>query len=444
MREQVDRLHAALLRQTVAHGWLLAAAFLLLAPFKTMYEGPMALMALLGLLLVSLKPADAGRLPGVKWLFWLFMLIWLPMVLSLTDAVAHGRALSNTLTHLRFLFAGIFICAAMTESRARTLLLVATGVMLAFWSVDGTIQANFGKNLLGNPMAGNRVTGVYFPRLTMGNVLASISPLLFFWLGRMAGRNAWWLLLTAPLALTIILSGSRVAWIMIALSVCLMAGYALAYGTRGQLGKMLPVMLVSMALVGADLAYLPYFKQRLASTQGLLSTDAKQFDRATALRGTIWTVAGKVYADHWINGVGPRGFRYIYLQYGRACTPGVVYPLWTDPPCDKTINWKTNAPITHPHQLTLEIATETGTIGLLGYLAFLGLFIGRVVVAGRESLRTAWPWAVAAFISFFPLNAGHAFYGGKWACLVWWLLALAVAHLCAASVSAGASDKAAD
>jgi hypothetical protein len=49
--------------------------------------------------------------------------------------------------------------------------------------------------------------------------------------------------------------------------------------------------------------------------------------------------------------------------------------------------------------------------------------------AGLEHLREAWPWAAAAFISFFPMNAGHAFYGAKWGCIVWWLTALAAAYL---------------
>ena len=398
------------------HGWWLVLLYLVLAPFKTLYEGPMGVMAIVGLLLMLLSPRAMLQVPGVRLLLGLGLLIWVPMVLSLPDAVEQGRAMSTALTFSRFLFAGVFIGLAMSEARARHRLLMVAGGVLAFWAVDATIQLLAGKNLLGNPMSSGRVTGVYYPNITLGHAIATMSPILLFWLGRMsATRGTWWMLLSVPLALTVFMSGSRVAWMMFALSLLLMAGYWIMIAGHAAWKRVASVVLVAVLLVGGFLATQPQVQQRVRDVAGLLSGDEAQIHRATSLRWEIWKVAAKVFSDHWVNGIGPRGFRYIFAEYA---APG-----------DPRVNPETHVEVAHPHQLTLEVAVETGSIGLLGYLAFLIVFMRAVWSAGLERLREAWPWAAAAFISFFPLNAGHAFYGAKWGCIVWWLTALAAAYL---------------
>lgn len=398
------------------HGWVLVALFLVLAPFKAMYEGPMVVMAILGLLLAVLRPRALWQMSGIRLMTGLAMLIWVPMMLSLPDAVMPGRATSAALTFLRFLFAGVFIQVAMTDADARKRLLQVAGAILAFWAIDATIQLITGRNLLGNPMTGGRVTGVYFPRITLGHAIATLSPILLFWLGRVSRTRHWsWGLLVVPLALTVFMSGSRVAWMMFALSLVLTAGYWWWIAGRAGWRRVVPMALLAALLAGGFLSTQANFMQRFESTTGMVSGDEEQINQATSLRLNIWKVGMRVFEDHWLNGIGPRGFRYIYEQYAE--------------PGDPWVNPVTHQGITHPHQLTLEVAVETGVIGLLGYFVFLGYFIRAVWQAGRTRWPSAWPWASAAFISFFPLNAGHAFYGGKWGCIVWWLVALAVAHL---------------
>ena len=412
----MDRMAGRLQALVMTHGWWLVVAYLVLAPFKTLYEGPMAFMAIGGLLLMLTRPRGMLEVAGVRLLLALGLLIWVPMVLSLPDAVEQGRAISTTMTFLRYLFAGVFIALAMSEARSRGRLLMVAGGILAFWAVDATIQVLVGKNLLGNPMTLGRVTGVYFPRITLGHAIATFSPILLFWLGRMsATRGAWWMLLSVPLAVTVFMSGSRVAWGMFAISLLLMAGYWLWIAGRSNVRRLVPMALVAFLAVGGFLSTQPSFLLRVNLAAGLVSGDEEKINQATSLRWDIWKVAGRVFSDHTINGIGPRGFRYIYAQYAE--------------PGDSFVNPKTGLGITHPHQLMVEVAVETGVIGLAGYFAFLFVFLRAVWRAGKERLREAWPWAAAAFISFFPLNAGHAFYGGKWGCIVWWLTALAAVFL---------------
>jgi len=412
----MDRMAGRLQELVTRHGWWLVVLYLVLAPFKTLYEAPMAFMAIGGLLLMLMQPRAMLGVPGVRLLLGLGLLIWVPMVLSLPDAVEQGRAISTTLTFLRYLFAGVFIAVAMSEAQVRGRLLMAAGAILAFWAVDATIQVLVGKNFLGNPMTVGRVTGVYFPRITLGHAIATMSSILLFWLGRMSmTRGVWWMLLTVPLAVTVFMSGSRVAWGMLAISLLLMAGYWFWIAGRAAWRRMVPIVLVALVMAGGFLATQPSFLLRVNLAAGLVSGDEEKISQATSLRWDIWKVAGRVFSDHPINGIGPRGFRYIYAQYAE--------------PGDSFVNPKTGLGITHPHQLMVEVAVETGVIGLAGYFAFLIVFLRAVWRAGKDRLREAWPWAAAAFISFFPLNAGHAFYGGKWGCIVWWLTALAAVFL---------------
>jgi hypothetical protein len=80
---------------------------------------------------------------------------------------------------------------------------------------------------------------------------------------------------------------------------------------------------------------------------------------------------------------------------------------------------------THPHELLLEIAVETGMIGLLGYLLALGYWLRSSFFAARQGLATALPWMSAVIIAIMPINAHMAFYASFWSSITWWLVALA-------------------
>ena len=152
---------------------------------------------------------------------------------------------------------------------------------------------------------------------------------------------------------------------------------------------------------------------RVGQTAGLFSGNYDQANAATSLRLPIWKVAVRVAEDHWINGIGPRGFRYIYPQYGGKDDPFLAVNPTVGP--------------NHPHQLLLEIATETGLIGLIGYVIALLYWIRLTLGAARAKKGVALAFMGGVLIAMMPINAHMAFYASFWSCITWWLLMLSLA-----------------
>jgi O-antigen ligase len=148
-------------------------------------------------------------------------------------------------------------------------------------------------------------------------------------------------------------------------------------------------------------------QNRIRVTLGLFSGDYATMNEATASRLNLWSTAVKIIHEHWFNGVGPRGYRYVYTQYSAKDDP-----FHADGQ-------------THPHQLVLEVLAETGLIGLGG----LGVFC----VVGFRFLRenalglVLFPWYLGVIAATFPLNTHMAFYGSYWSSLIWWLILLVLA-----------------
>ena len=122
----------------------------------------------------------------------------------------------------------------------------------------------------------------------------------------------------------------------------------------------------------------------------VLKGDTESIDTAISLRLPIWQVALAMYEDHPLNGVGVHGFRYAYPDYARPDDPFVH------------INDGTGA--LHAHHLWLEVAAETGSLGLAGLAAAMMLLILRWWRAPRTARRMALPWALVLLALLFPLN----------------------------------------
>jgi len=83
----------------------------------------------------------------------------------------------------------------------------------------------------------------------------------------------------------------------------------------------------------------------------------------------------------------------------------------------------------HAHQLLLEVASETGTLGLLAWLAAAVLAWRAWRRAGADARARAFPASVALGVTLFPLNTHLAFYSAWWGLFFWWLLSLWCAAL---------------
>ena len=393
-------------------GWLLVLSCVPLLATKTLFNLPVAVMAAVGAVRLARTPRRYLHDPALRLLFLLFLCFWVPMWLSLPDAADPRRSFSTTLIWLRFPLAAVFVRDVLREEAARRRLLWGTGAVVCAWSLDALVQLAAGANLLGYPYNGYRLTGVFHPKLRLGTVTAVFVPVCLAWARAAAEGRRWlWLPLLAPVFAAVLLSGNRTGWAMLAVGLALYGAHRLLAARPGVGLRRGAALLAVLGLTAAAALQHQPFRERLGTTLGGLASGSwERVDEATGGRLSIWTTTLDMARAHWLNGVGPRGFRRLYLQHAdprdTLAAAGIVP--------------------THPHQFVLEILVETGVLGLLGYLAFWGVLLARLGSALWRS-EAAAPWLAGAVVAAFPLNVHMAIYASYWSTVLWWLLAVGVA-----------------
>lgn len=394
-------------------GWALAALFPVLLPVGTAFNVPVVAMAVAGAVLLARRGRALARDPALRFCSVLFLCMWVPMLLSLPDAVYPPRALSTTLEFPRFGLMAVFVAAVLAAEEKRRRLLAVTLGLLAFWTLDGCLQFAVGRDLFGDPLVNGSVTGVFYPDLRIGHVLSVMSPIGFEAVRRLAARRrAAWLLLL-PLLVVIVGTGNRNSWALLALSVLVwFPAAAWMAGWRIPARRAAAGLALALAVIAAGVGLSTRVQHRLEQTAALLEFSRAGFEEATGHRLAIWEPAWRMFEAHWLNGIGPRGFRYVFADYARPDN------FWLQEGREGQ---------THPHQTLLEFAAETGVPGLAGFAAFYALVLARLRRAGADGARQAFAWLLAVALAMFPLSMHHAFYSTFWSSFTWWLLVVGAA-----------------
>jgi O-antigen ligase len=403
---------AAALRSPLLPFWLVIA----LLPFGRSSELGTAL-CLLGTVLLFVRHPDAlqGH-AGARLLLVLLACYVGAALLSAVDAVAPGKSWGTTAGLLRYVPLGLYACFAIHREGRLRALYFAVAVVVAVWVVDAWLQALTGWSLGGHAEA-ERISGIFgADDLKLGPTLAVLAPFALW-----AARERWGRLGLASIFLVllgpVLLAGSRAGWLCYGL-----AGLAFAWreaGTARRLALCCGLGLVLVALAGA-LAWRTSgrFHDRMERTLAVVGGGEQGLDEALTGRPTIWRASVRMIADHPWNGVGVRGFRYAYPDYAPANDHFLVAEA-----CG------VGEGACHAHQLVLEVLSETGTIGLLLWLAGAVLAARAWRRVGRAARARAFPVTVALGVMLFPLNTHLAFYSAWWGLLFAWLLGLWCAAL---------------
>ena len=394
---------------------------------KSLYNYPIGIMAVIGLYRVVLTPKDTWNNEIQKIFIIVFLCLWLPLLISFTDAVNQSRAAQTVLPYLRFMFAGLFIIQELTKNKHRLNFVVyAVFIVVTLWCLDASIQFLMGQNLLGYPYSSwssysptsapnpsfngapvyyfSNLTGMFYPRNTIAHICSILSMFCFFVVYQYAYKYKWLWLSLIPIFFVIFVSGRRAAWVMLALSSFGFVIYLCLYSeNKKQIFKLIGMIILTTSIVLSSITMLHKpTNDRFKETLGLFSNNYELIDKATAMRLPLWETAYSAFKANPVNGIGPRGFRYVYQDYASSNN-----------------YWETQ---THPHLLLLEIMAETGGIGLLGYLILCYLLIKNAI--NRKKIKNEFPFLLPVLVAIFPFNAHMAFYGSIWSSVVWWLMAV--------------------
>jgi O-antigen ligase len=410
------------LATTTPWGVILVFSAPLLLPVGRAVEAPVLLMALLGVVLLVKHGRFWWRQARVRLFCAAFLASWIPMALSLPDAVNFTKTGIVVLNHLRFLFAGLFMLHVLYENAARALLLRLLGWLLAFWVLDAVVQYFLGVDVFGFKAFPGRLSAVFGSgNSKFGLTVAVFAPALWEYARRRFGL--WTAAVVVVITLAVVLeSGSRAAWIASAAAVGLYV-CALGFWTKILELRALAVILLLLVAFGAA----GYFvSDKVAggvdAAAQAFSGDVDETKNTVSHRVWIWKGAWSMFVHNPVNGVGARGFRHAFQSYARPDDPF----LKEVPPIVPT----------HSHQLLIELATETGSLGLLGLLLTLTLLARAALKAPLEERISMLPFGVAVGAAFFPFNSHLAIYSAYWSQIVWFLITLYCASVGASEASA--------
>lgn len=344
--------------------------------------------------------------------------LWLFLLAASPFAYDAGQAYEGVLPWPRLILFAAAIQFWLLDDIWLQRLIRISAVVLSLVAFDALWQYWTGADLLGNPpWSPDRLNGP-FGRPKVGIFLAKFYfPTILGLLAmerlpsnesRSAHRFAIAaVLLGIVLAITVFLSGERMAFIMIALGLCF-GGLLL----RGTFQKILIALLAAGLIVTASAAA---FKHELVGRQ-IDSTVATLEHFKDSPYGQIWRNSLHLATQRPWTGIGLRNFKL-------ACDdPVMALPESYLERC-----------ATHSHNIYIEWLTETGVLGLTGFIVVIVLWGGEALRGLRSgSLRTALAGPVIAVtLMLWPIATTGSFFT-NWNAVLFWLVlgwALGVARM---------------
>jgi O-antigen ligase len=318
----------------------------------------------------------------------------------------------QSLAALRFPAAALSMAALLHTPSARWKVLRWSSYLLVFWAVDGFIQLVLGSDIFGISMHPDRLNALFLAKKYQfyGPTLAMLSPLLLEYARREWPGWAWAGSFVLVLG-AVMISGMRSGWLSMVIVLGVYCVLMLKRENRELRRTMLVVPLLAVLISVGSYVVSPLFKERLELTRAFVQGTGDSIDRASSDRLPIFTAAVEMYRHHPVNGVGVRAFPVAYPAYAAADDPHLAKSGGT-------------SGATHAHNIVLEVAADTGSIGLAGLL--LGILFA--VRSWRRSTpaqrQDAFPFVLALGLILFPLNSHFALYGTYTSSLCWFLAGL--------------------
>lgn len=381
------------------HVELLVLLFVFLLPFGETFHLPVFI-----LLVLSVMNLRRERLPRERGLFQyvgIAVLLTAPLLVSAIGAHDPEKTLLTAFVFVLYAVAGLYVIRRFEKEFDLELLLYGISAILLFWTMDALIQYFAGRNLLGWPYNGTRLTGMFHPDMRIGIVFAHLAPFLIaaiHWQALRSGKNWTWLLLV-PVIAVILLGGSRASWVTLIL---VLAAYSLLFLHRG-VYRLWQIALVLALALGGSLMISGDLHERMALTLRGISTDVEAINEATSLRVEAWRGAWRLFQDSPITGVGVEALPELGFQRGY-----------------------TRIPFGHSHFYALDVLLVSGIVGFIAYLTAFGAVCKQGFDAFREA-GYAFPFWLAAAAMMFPLNVHWEFHGVRPYAMMWLLLILAFA-----------------
>ncbi len=362
---------------------LFAVMIIAWSPFSGGARLPTLLLAIVGAGLFLAKFSDLSKQLAVRRWTTVFLLLWLPMWLSLQHAFDVKATLAAIAWFSLMYLAGLALVVLLQQAAYRRLFARGVSWVIALWILDSAIQYLFGLDVLGMPKTPEgRITGM-FSDLHQGILMLAVLPLTFYHLQPKHGWLAWAMLLGA--GVVVVLSGAR-GYLYIYMLMLLLGLWRQQPGWKVWLAVLCIPLLITLcsSMLNPQLA-----KTKFQATQAVAASEQSTFDRvnhALTYRLNLWETGLHMWQAEPVTGIGSNNYKHAYAQYASRADDRFV------------------ARRTHSHNIYVEWLAETGLVGGLGLVAIVVLCVRWFRQADMLSQHQAWPYALPLMVIYFPVN----------------------------------------
>ena len=319
----------------------------------------------------------------------------------------------SSLTHFRYVIfslAMIYFCEMLEVSKKKFFFLILNFVLFIIF-IDSLFQFFYGVNLIGLESHYARISSFFGEELVLGSFLVRIFPILlffiFFFKIDIRKYNYYIILFITLYLITIYIAAGRTAFFLNIVT------FTTIFIIFKNLRKIIIYSTLYLIFFAALTAYFnlgstdPFNRLFSKTYNQIIVKESKSINSDSTIKNDrnfkIYSndhdghilLAMKLYNENKIFGIGPKGFR----QYCRE------------------INYKPDVGIctTHPHNISIQILTELGLLGLLFYivaLLFIIFYFFRLILQKKFDLNylSFYSISLGLLINLFPLVPGGNFF----------------------------------
>ena len=369
---------------------------LVLLPFSRYSELPILILSIMGLIGLIKHNKTLIKNDSFKLLSILSLCYFGMIMLSAFDSYWQDKTLLVGVASLRFYLSTVTLLLYL-EKKHHSWLIKGIALLITLWSFDAILQYFIGVDLVGRSSYEDRLNGIFGEHhAKLGPVLALFLPTVMIALKTHMPIIRW--VVTLAIIITIILSGTRSAWIMMLFT---LAAYWFHHVKQRRFVLLLKTGMVTLVLVTSLWLISPEFQQRIERSVSAFDGSQAGLDFALADRLPIWNTSLAMIQQHPINGVGAHAFRKAYPEFASQDD------VWQ----------KKGGVGMHAHHWILEILSDTGIIGLFLFIfasVKLLKFI-KINYAGDYS----WAFVIALLCAFLPITSTYSIFASFWSICIW-------------------------
>ena len=338
------------------------------------------------------------RINNATWIYFYIIFIFYNLLRGFfsTDSIA---AIINSFSQLRFLFLALFFYLCVENKNNIKPMMLGWLILIIFVCFDAFYQYFFLKDLFGYPIVQGypsgsiRLSGPFGKRLVVGSFIAYISiPVVSYYFSLFKDfsflKKSFSILIYLLLLLSIILSGERLPFLIFVLTTILIFIRYLDFKKI-----IISILLIILFLIGTYFKN-ESFKLRVNDFNHILS------DFHNSSYGRLYESSYLLFKKNYIFGVGLKNYR---IDCDRQIDPRPKHRFQF---CS-----------THPHNLYLEILTETGLVGffifVISFVYFFN-FVKKEVEKNNLNFRkyfaVAYGNLIVLAIYFWPLKTSGSFF----------------------------------